>query len=156
MSCSNSIRQTSIMSSFSIIPDPRKPRNQTYSVFDIITVAILGILCGADDWTEVNLWATSNSEWLKQFDICQNGAPSHDTLSRFFRYLDSQSFEKCFISWTQKITKVIGGVIALDGKTICNSADKSTGERAVHVVSAFSAENDLVLGQLSTEKSLMK
>ncbi|MDN3505259.1 MAG: ISAs1 family transposase, partial [Rhabdochlamydiaceae bacterium] len=80
-----------------------------------------------------------------------NGVPSHDTLSRFFRYLDARAFEKCFISWTQKVAQIIGGVIALDGKTICNSADKAAGTRAVHVVSAFSAENDLVLGQLSTE-----
>lgn len=152
MSCSNSLRQTSIVSSFSIIPDPRKPRNQIYPIFDLITIAILGILCGADDWVEVNLWASSNIEWLKQFDVCINGVPSHDTLSRFFRYLDSKAFDKCFISWTQKVANVIGGVIALDGKTIRNSADKKIGERAIHVVSAFSAENDIVLGQLSTEK----
>lgn len=151
MSHKNSLRQTSIVSSFSIIPDPRKDRNQLYSIFDLITIAILGILCGADDWVEVNLWADSNNEWLKQFGICLNGTPSHDTLSRFFRYLDSKSFEKCFISWTQSIAKVVGGVIALDGKTLCNSADSTSGTRAVHVVSAFSAENDLVLGQLATE-----
>jgi len=151
MSYKNSIGQTSIVSSFSIVPDPRKDRNQVYTVFDLITVAILGILCGADDWVEVNLWATSNNEWLKQFNICLNGAPSHDTLRRFFRYLDPKTFEKCFISWTQKVAKVVGGVIALDGKTLCNSPDRTTGTRAIHVVSAFSAENDIVLGQLATE-----
>jgi len=151
MSCKNSVRQTSVMSSFSIIPDPRKARNQIYSVFDLITISILGILCGADDWVEINLWATANDAWLKEFDICVNGVPSHDTLSRFFRYLDPKVFEQCFISWTQRVAKVVGGVIALDGKTICNSADKAGGTRAIHVVSAFSADNDMVLGQLSTE-----
>ncbi|MDN3505300.1 MAG: ISAs1 family transposase, partial [Rhabdochlamydiaceae bacterium] len=110
MSSKESIRQTSIVSSFSIIKDCRKDRNQIYSVFDLITIAILGILCGADDWVEVNLWATANNQWLKQFDICANGVPSHDTLSRFFRYLDARAFEKCFISWTQKVAQIIGGV----------------------------------------------
>jgi predicted transposase YbfD/YdcC len=152
MSRKEAIRQTSIMSSFSVVSDHRKDRNQIYSIFDLITISILGILCGADDWVEVNLWATSNHKWLKTLDICSKGVPSHDTLNRFFRYLDASVFEKCFISWTQKIAKIIGGVIALDGKTICNSADKAEGTRAVHVVSAFSAENDLVLGQLSTDK----
>lgn len=151
MSCKNSVRQTSVMSSFSIIPDPRKARNQIYSVFDLITISILGILCGADDWVEISLWATANDAWLKEFDICVNGVPSHDTLSRFFRYLDPKVFEQCFISWTQRVAKVVGGVIALDGKTICNSADKAGGTRAIHVVSAFSADNDMVLGQLFTE-----
>lgn len=151
MSEKNSLRQTSIMSYFSIIPDPRKERNQVYNLFDLITIAILGILCGADDWVEVNLWATSNIEWLKQLDICLNGVPSHDTLSRFFRYLNPQAFERCFISWTQRIAKAVGGVIALDGKTLCNSSDSTNGTKAIHIVSAFSVENDIVLGQLATE-----
>ncbi|MFZ0564862.1 MAG: ISAs1 family transposase [Chlamydiales bacterium] len=151
MSVKNSLRQTSIMTCFSIIPDPRKERNQVYNLFDLITVAILAILCGADDWVEVNLWATANIEWLNQFDICLNGVPSHDTLSRFFRYLDPKAFEKCFISWTQRIAKAVGGVIALDGKILCNSSDAANGTKAIHIVSAFSAENDIVLGQLATE-----
>ncbi|MEX0961752.1 MAG: ISAs1 family transposase [Simkaniaceae bacterium] len=151
MSDKNSLRQTSIMTYFSIIPDPRKERNQVYNLFDLITIAILAVLCGADDWVEVNLWATSNIEWLNQFDLCLKGVPSCDTLSRFFRYLNPQAFEKCFISWTQKIAKAVGGVIALDGKTLCNSSDTANGIKAIHIVSAFSAENDLVLGQLATE-----
>lgn len=151
MSHKNSLRQTSIMSCFSIIPDPRKERNQVYNLFDVITIAILGILCGADDWVEVNLWAAANIDWLQQLDICLQGVPSHDTLSRFFRYLDPQAFERCFIAWTQKVAKVVGGVIALDGKTMCHSSDPTTGTKAIHIVSAFSAENDIVLGQLATE-----
>jgi predicted transposase YbfD/YdcC len=45
----------------------------------------------------------------------------------------------------------VGGVIALDGKTLCNSSDTAEGAKAIHIVSAFSAENDIVLGQLATE-----
>lgn len=143
------LHETSIMHSFSVLPDPRKNRNQVYSLFDIVTVAILAVLCGADDWVEISFWGEANLSWLQERGICPNGVPSHDTFSRFFRFVDSEAFEKCFISWTQRITQVVGGVIALDGKTICNSG---TGdERAIHLVSAFSVENDIVLGQLSTE-----
>lgn len=150
MESQKSLHQTSIMSCFSIIPDPRKERNQTYNLFDIITISILGILCGADDWVEVNLWASANIEWLQQCGICLSGIPSHDTLSRFFRYLNPSYFERSFIAWTQKVANVVGGVIALDGKTICNSADPKNDAKAIHIVSAFSAENDIVLGQLAT------
>lgn len=48
MSAQNIIKETSIMCSFSVLPDPRKSRNQLYSLFDIVTLAILGILCGVD------------------------------------------------------------------------------------------------------------
>jgi len=143
------LQETSIMLSFSILPDPRKNRNQVYSLFDIITVAILAVLCGADDWVEISFWGEANLSWLQERGICPNGIPSHDTFSRFFRFVDPAAFEKCFINWTQRISKVVGGVIALDGKTICNSG--SGDERAIHLVSAFSVENDIVLGQLATE-----
>ena len=149
MNKNDQIHKTSIMTNFSILPDPRRARNQVYTLFDIITVAVLGILCGADDWVEVSLWGESNLTWLQQYGICFNGVPSHDTFSRFFRFVNPQSFEKCFISWTQKIAKAVGGIIALDGKTICNSG--IGGEKAVHIVSAFSAQNNIVLGQLATE-----
>ena len=143
------LQETSIMLNFSILPDPRKSRNQCYTLFDIITVTVLAVLCGADDWVEISLWGESNQSWLQQYGICPNGVPSHDTFSRFFRFVDSSAFEKCFITWTQRIAKTVGGIIALDGKTICNSG--SGDEKAIHIVSAFSVENDLVLGQLATE-----
>lgn len=143
------LQETSIMISFSVLPDPRKSRNQVYPLFDIITVTILAVLCGADDWVEVNFWGKANLSWLQERGICLNGIPSHDTFSRFFRFVDPDAFEKCFISWTQKISKIIGGIIALDGKKLCNSG--SGDEQAIHLVSAFSVENDIVLGQLATE-----
>jgi predicted transposase YbfD/YdcC len=149
MSNQNLIRETSIMASFSVLPDPRKSRNQKYPMFDIIAIAILGILCGADDWVDIALWGESNIDWLKQFGIGNGGISSHDTFSRFFRYVNPVAFEKCFLSWTQKISKIIGGVIALDGKTICNS--KNSDKQAIHLISAFSVENNLILGQLATK-----
>jgi hypothetical protein len=144
------IQETSVMASFSILSDPRKERNQTYTIFEIITIAILGVLCGADDWVSVSEWGKANHEWLKKIGLCEKGIPSHDTFSRFFRYVDSKEFEKCFIQWTQKVAKAFQEIIALDGKTLCNSKDGN--EKAIHIVSAFAVKNELVLGQLSTEK----
>lgn len=143
------LRETSIMLSFSVLPDPRNSRNQIYSLLDIITVTVLAVLCGADDWVEVSFWGEANESWLQERGLCVDGIPSHDTFSRFFRFVDPEAFERCFINWTQRIAKVVGGVIALDGKTICNSGCGE--EKAIHIVSAFSVENDLVLGQLATE-----
>lgn len=119
------------MQSFSILPDPRKTRNQVYNLFELVSVAILGILCGADDWVEVNLWAESNRNWLNETGICKEDVPSHDTLSRFFRFVNPMEFERCFITWTQKVATAIGGVIALDGKTLSNSINDDA--QAIHL-----------------------
>jgi predicted transposase YbfD/YdcC len=68
--------------------------------------------------------------------------------------VDPKAFESCFGEWIGMIADKIQGVIAIDGKTICNSNDTLNGRKATHIVTAFAAENDIVLGQLkTTEKS---
>lgn len=44
-----------------------------------------------------------------------------------------------------------GKVVAVDGKTVRRSYDKSRRRGAIHMVSAFAAANSLVLGQVKTE-----
>lgn len=47
-----------------------------------------------------------------------------------------------------------GEVIAIDGKTVRGSYDKKSKKSAIHMVSAFAANNGVVLGQIKTaEKS---
>ena len=77
MSAKRSLRETSILLNFSVLPDPRKSRNQEYSLFDIVSVAILGVLCGADDWVTISLWAESNHAWLQQFSLRAASSLSH-------------------------------------------------------------------------------
>lgn len=141
-----SIHTTSIMLHFSILPDPRKIRNQLYPLSDIISTAILSTLCSMDDYVGMNMWTEEHLDWLQTVGICTEGAPSHDTYERFFKYLDPNAFRACFMSWTQSIAKAFKGVIAIDGKTLCNSGDDTRDP--IHMVSAFAAENSLVLGQL--------
>ena len=68
--------------------------------------------------------------------------------------MDSTLFESCFIRWTKGLSEEIKGVVAVDGKTARRSHDRSADTSAIHMVSAWSVENQLVLGQLKTyEKS---
>jgi Transposase DDE domain len=51
-----------------------------------------------------------------------------------------------------RISGKIEGVIAIDGKTSRRSRDKANGKKALHMVSAWAAENRLVLAQVATDK----
>jgi len=144
------IEQSHFMHFFSVLPDPRKSRNQLYPVSDIISTAIIAIICGYDDWEDVSLWTQGQLAWLQPLGICLEGAPSHDTYNRFFRFLDPGVMEKCFIQWTQSLVGKIRGVIAIDGKTLRGSKETSSDLNAIHMVSAFAAENEIILGQLKT------
>ena len=55
-----------------------------------------------------------------------NGIPSHDTIGRVFAMIDPVQFESCFTQWVQAVNEVIEGqVIAVDGKTIRRSHDRT-------------------------------
>jgi len=141
-----------LLQAFATLPDPRASRNQIYPLIDIVAVAIIGILCSANDWVAVVKWANAYVTWFQSVGLCFNGIPSHDTIGRFFRLVDPKAFENCFTQWMQTITEKIQGVIAIDGKTIRNSGNTFTGTQATHIVTAFAAENDIILGQLRTAK----
>ena len=141
-----------LLQAFATLPDPRKSRNQIYPLIDIIGVAVIGILCSGNDWVHIVKWANAYKNWFQSVGLCYNGIPSHDTVGRFFRIVDPKAFETCFINWTQTLVNTIQGVIAVDGKTICNSGNSFNEKKATHIVTAFAAENDIILGQLKTEE----
>lgn len=141
--------ETSVMIAFSCLPDPRSDRNRLYTLGDIVTTAILGTLCRCEDYGEISDWADANLDWLQSMELCVEGAPSHDTYERFFHHLDSGQFQSCFVKWTQHIQSILGGTIAIDGKTLRGSG--SSDVAPLHMVSAFAAEAGLVLGQLKAK-----
>lgn len=140
-----------ILLAFGELPDPRKKRNQSYSLIDIIAITIMGIIADANDFVSVYRWAYFRQDWLISVGLCLNGVPSHDTLNRVFRLLDPKSFHECFLNWVHTIAATVEGVVAIDGKTLRNSGDTFRQTDPLHIVHAFAAENSLLLGQLATD-----
>lgn len=142
----------SISSYFTNVEDPRK-YNIKHELIDIITITICALICGAQNWGDVEQYGKSKDQWLNQFLKLPNGIPSHDTFGRVFSMLDPKQFKEAFISWAQSMRTLIGQ-IAIDGKTLRASHDKTMGKTAIHMVSAWAVENGIVLGQIKTsEKS---
>jgi hypothetical protein len=57
------------------------------------------------------------------------------------------------LSWIQAVAQgVAGQVVAIDGKTLRRSYDRRSAKGAIHMVSAWAAQNRVVLGQLKTEE----
>jgi predicted transposase YbfD/YdcC len=66
---------------FSKVSDPRKDRTKDHKKIDIIAKAICAIICGAEGWTDMEIFGNSKVIWLKTFLALRNGIPSHDTWS---------------------------------------------------------------------------
>jgi predicted transposase YbfD/YdcC len=137
---------------FSELPDPRVERTKRHKLLDIVAIAMCGVICGADNWVEIEEFGLIREEWLRGFLELPNGIPSHDTFGRVFARLDAEAFRGSFMAWVRAVhTLTAGQVVALDGKTMRGSAEASSGKAALHVVSAWASENQMVLGQLAVE-----
>ena len=107
----------SIEKHFGQIPDQRVVTRSSHKLVDIIAIAILGILCGADGWVGIETYGKAKQEWLSTFLELPHGIPSHDTFGRVFSELDPEILEKNFQAWIKVIGKKLGiEVIAIDGK----------------------------------------
>lgn len=139
---------------FGHLKDPRVDRTKRYPLVEILFVVLCGSICGAESWRDFVLFGKEKLEFLRGYYSFSNGIPSKNTFARVFAVLDIEAFKSCFIEWVKSLQTILNEVIAIDGKTLCNSIDKMKGTSAIHMVSAFATKARLVLAQQAvSEKS---
>jgi predicted transposase YbfD/YdcC len=127
-------------------------RTKEHLLIDILLIALCAMLCGAEGFVDFEDFGKARRKWLRSFLALPNGIPSHDTFRRVFAMLDPGQFADCFRNWTQSLrTAISAEIVAIDGKTLRRSHDRSKGKEAIHMVSAWARENGLVLGQVKVE-----
>ena len=141
----------SITVHFGGIKDPRIERTKKHKLIDIITITICGVICGADTWVDIAMFGEAKEEWFKGFLELPNAIPSHDTFGDVFARIDPEQFKNCFIEWVKAVNELTRGLVSVDGKTLKRSHDKLLGKGAIHMVSAWSSANGVVLGQVKTD-----
>jgi hypothetical protein len=134
----------SLMECIESLPDPRMDKKCDHLLIDIMVITVCAAICDAEGWTDVETFGKSKQDWLATFLSLPHGIPSHDTFGRVFAVLDAEAFEQAFIRWVESVFKITKGqVIALDGKTLRRSHDKTIGKNAIHMVSAWAKESGL-------------
>lgn len=140
---------------FAEIEDPRHTKNRLHALIDVIVIGICASTADCQTWEEIEDYARYKEEWLTTFLDLPNGIPSHDTFRRVFVQLDPKALLKAFLDWIEDVREHLGGtVIAIDGKTVRRSHDGYRKKKPLHLVSAWSVEHSLFLGQVAVgEKS---
>lgn len=117
---------------FDEMEDPRVERAKRHPLTDILVFTLLAVICGADEWTEIELFGQSKLDWLRAFLQLPHGIPSHDTFGRVFSRPDPEPLEHCFQKWVNALAQRSGGrLIALDGKTLRRSFDQAGNKAAI-------------------------
>jgi len=138
----------SLEACFGDLPDPRVVGRCDHKLLDMIVIAMCAVITGAESWVEVETFGKMKQAWLRTFLELPYGIPVHDTFGRVFAALDAEAFQSSFARWVEGVfTATRGQVVAVDGKTIGRSHDKSIGKDAIHMVSAWASATGIVLGQ---------
>jgi predicted transposase YbfD/YdcC len=117
-----------------------------------LVIAICAVICGADSWEDIEDFGKSKKEWLEGFLELADGIASHDTFARIFARINAEEFQGRFLRWVEFIAqKTEQEIVAIDEKKLRRSFDSAFGKSAIHMVSAWAANNRLVLGQVKVE-----
>lgn len=140
---------------FGDFKDTRQEGKVYHRLTDILFIVVCGVLCGYDEWDDLNTWAKvpATEEWLKKYIALFNGMPSLSTIKRGLSLIHPQEFSARFIEWmAASLDLPAKDVISVDGKTSRGSKDKSKDQKALHIVSALCHSYGLIVGQTKTDE----
>jgi predicted transposase YbfD/YdcC len=144
--------QASLPTYFDELPDPRASRTKKHLLKDILVIALLAVIAGAQGWEDMENYGLSKQEWLTEFLQLPHGIPSDDTFRRLFERINPIALENCLSQWLNNLlTGVTKEVIPIDGKSIRSSYDRNQGVKALHLVTAWASQQRLILGQVKVE-----
>lgn len=95
---------------FADLTDPRR-RKVLYPLIDLVTIAVCGVICGADDYVAIADWAREKRDWLATFLDLGGGIPSHDRFNAVLAALEPAGFEKCLSIWITALHEITAGQV---------------------------------------------
>ena len=133
------------------VKDPRRTDRGhiLHKLVDILVIGLCAILCNGNDFEDMEAFGKEREAWFRGFLTLPNGIPDSDAFRRIFERINPAELAEALYDWLCEI-RPEGSVVAIDGKTIRGS--KSDEHKAYHIVSAFVAENQIALGEVTVEE----
>jgi len=148
--------QSPLVAALAAVPDPRRQcKNLRHPLVDVLVVGFCGVLCGCEDFVELETFGRKKADFFRRFLELPEGIPSHDTFRRVFQAVCPEALQRCLLQWLQGVRQAApaaaGAVVAIDGKTLRRTFDRARGLGALHLVSAWATANGLTLGQVAVD-----
>jgi hypothetical protein len=131
---------------FESLKGPRVQRTRRHELMEVVIISVMAVICYADGWDDIAEFAKARESWLRTFLELPHGIPCADTYRRVFTALDPGAFQGCFMNGVRSVIGTTEGkLVAIDGKTVRHSFAGEEGREPQHLVSAWVAQNQLVL-----------
>ena len=135
------------------VPDPRNKKGKRHPLKSVLTLVVVGLMCGHKGYTSIATWARYQPALTKALGFTHKITPCPATISNLLKRLDIVALEKTLTKWVNKViqsrpdlTSCLDAV-SMDGKTMraTHKQDATTS----HLLSVVSHELGITLTQRS-------
>lgn len=134
---------------FDDLDDPRLETKIHHPLLSVLMIAVLGVLCGAEGWADLAIFAKAKHPFLATFLDLPHGPPRKDTFRRVFEALEPNAFRGCFLRWIGDLVGSLAGKqVAVDGKTL-RAALAHRDALPLHLVHAWVVDNGALFAQVA-------
>ena len=141
-----------ILQHFSGLRDPRVAGRCAYPFETVLVIGLLGVLCGAAGWKELETFAKSKKKFLRTFLDMPAKPPKEGVFRRLFSSLRPVAFEACIGAWVNGLAEPLAGqVVAFDGKALRGALARAFGRTPLHQVHAWVGSQRLMLALRNVE-----
>src|SRR5947208_7357047 len=140
-----------LLDHFAKIKDTRQAWKVAYPLCEVLFLVVCGTIASGHDHDDIVDCGTAHLSFLRRFAEFHYGIPCADWLRTVMNRIDPDLFAACFSSWVADCWPDKPDLVAIDGKTSRRSHNRKTGQKALHLVSAFATNSRLVLGQEAVE-----
>jgi predicted transposase YbfD/YdcC len=141
-----------LLDHFAKIKDTRQAWKVAYPLVEVLFLVVCGTIAAGDDYEDIVDWGKAHLSFLRGFAEFHHGIPCADWLRTVMNRINPDLFMACFSSWVAECWPDKLDLVAIDGKTSRRSHNRKTGQKALHLVSAFATNSRLVLGQEAVDE----
>jgi hypothetical protein len=151
-----------LLSHLALIADPRRKQGQRYQLAPVLLFTVLAILSNAGSYRMIEAYIASHLELLKKkFQLSWKRAPDYSQIRNILNALSIEEIEKAFRMYSNEIKnekklysegKAIRYYIGIDGKTLRGSMDRFTDKKALHQLSAFELDGNIILAHIDVDE----
>jgi len=99
---------------FNGVEDMRVTARITYPLGELLLIAFLAILAGADTFVSIEVYCKPRAKLLRRFTKFNGLIPSHDTFRRVFSLLDPEALQKVIVAYLLDNVKIMRRSFGID------------------------------------------